>query len=1261
MRLPHGPARRRASRRTSLPARRGDRGERLAAHRPRRARRRVARQSLALTLLAATVATALASLGGAGPSRAAVGDLAHGISVTGVVGYGPSEFGSFDGPGSELMWCVQLGAKAPTAAQLRGVVPTSVTVPQVAYLITRYKTKAAAGFTLNQTHAAISYLQHARYDKGYGAVTAGARRADVEAWFKKNQKTIWSLGQDLWVEAGDYAGTYEAKVSLSTSVSGGAGTGDLKARVVSAAGRTTPGMVGTVTLTGPATFANGDKAKTFTSGTTANAWILKVSGTASVTAKVTFKELPGTKIDQYDASTSLQTMWLTGSTTSASATATDSVPSTPLSITTTAGVTYTQASAATIKDTIVIDGPTALAGLSVPVTYRAYWAGLAAPAQRAGTAGGTAEAVAAAVTATVKLNASGNYTLHVQAASSKGAGYYTWVVSTPALLGGIVPAHSSPFAVPSETVRVTAAPSIRTQLGKQIINEAAGMIRVRDQVFVTRANPNQTFTATVVSYAPLTTDPSLHPSATAPAGTPALATQTVTITTNANGEGSAYTSWIDVPQPPLGETRWVTFVASVPAVANISTGYTSSFGEATETTSATRSRPGEPVVSTVASAHRAKAGDTISDTLMIDPNGAPLDDYPLSVTSVLWYSCTEPVIGQPIPDDAVMVQDERLGPVSDLVNITELRGKNAYTIPDGVDGMGWWVYTYSYREAIERDLGGGGGAMPSAVGDIVYPGVVDDTVHAEESILVPWQPEAVTTTSDARARAGDTLSDHLVVTGGRPGSTVKVQSMLWGPLAGFPAVQVLPPFDATELLVFGTTTEVTIGADGTGVADTAPSTPLLERGIYTWFTAIDQDPEITWRPWLDSYGLTAETSVVEWEPEVTTQTNARAATVGDALTDTFEVSGLPPNTETDIVSTLWVVPADEETVEGDTVPASAVKQGEVTTHVISDADGRASGATAPVVLADAGHAVWTETITPKADDLFRAWAGRWGVATEITDVFDVATTATPTCAVGRTMTDVAHVTGAVPPGSTLVFKVYAQSTSSDVDDDALVSTTDPIVVTGAGDYTSHSVSCQSVGTFYWREELTPPAGGAPVHVGAPRLPNESTTSVSVVTIATSTTSGGQIQDTALVSGTPPVGSYLVFRAYRVDGDTDVSLVDVGSLEPAFESDHIPVNGAGHYEGTSFTPTSGERFYWVETLYSADSVRIHEGVLGAAGETSILRLPRASPTPTPTPDRPDRPRLPITGANLPWLLGCAAALLGGGLAARAFAQHKRRAR
>jgi len=1192
-------------------------------------------------------------LNGPGAAQAVVGDLVHGISVSGVVSYGTSEFGSFDGPGADVMWCVQLGAKAPTAAQLKGVKATSVSVPRIAYLITRYKNKAAAGHTLDGTHAAISYLQHAHYDKGYGAVTASARRKAVEAWFEKNRASVWKLGQNLWDEAGRYAGAYTAKAGLKTSVAGGKGAGTLTASLVSAAGKTTPGMSGAITLSGPAAFGNGSRSKTFTSGTTPSTWTIDVTGTGTVTAKVAFSGLPGTTVNQYDAGSSRQTMWTDSTTASVSASASGTLGATPLTVSTSAGVQYSSAASAVIRDTISVKGPASLAGLNVPVTARAYWAGLAAPAQRASTSGGTAEAVGQPVTVTGRLDASGAVTLPVQTTSSKGAGYYTWVVSTPTLLGGIVPAYTSPFAVPSETVRVTASPLLRTQIDKQVVDEKAGLIKVRDQVFVTGANPGQKLTVTVVPYGPLTADPSTHPATVAPSGTPKLPTQTITITANSSGAGSTLTPWVDVPQPPLGETRWVTFVASFPATTNVSSAYASRFGDPAETTSVTRSAPGVPVISTIASTERAKAGETISDTLIVTPNDALLGQYPLRITSRLWRLSTQPVPGQSLPDDAVMVQQRTLEPINETGPEIRLTAKNKYTIPDEFDGMGWWVYTYSYPQGGDPDVDG-------------YPAVDDETVHAEETVLVPWQPRAATTASDSRVRAGDTLSDHLVVRNGRPGSTVTVVSLLFGPLPAAPKTAVLPPLTDLEP-VFTTETEIQIGADGNGTADTAPSDPLLGRGFYTWWTGIALDPGGTWPAWTDTYGLPAETSVVEWEPEVITRTSDQVATVGDELTDTLEVTGLPPGTSADVVSTLWVVPADRKVVESDDVPPDAVRQGAVATTVTSDADGTARGFTEAVTLTDPGHAVWTETITPQADDLFRAWHGRWGAATEITDVFDVTTTAQTSCAVGRAMTDVAHVAGAVPPGSTLVFKAYEQGNSEDPDDDPLVATTHPVTVTEAGDYTSPAVPCEKAATYYWREELTPPGDETPRHVGGPRLPNESTTSVSVVTTATSATLGGPIQDTAQVIGAPPPGSYLVFRAYRLEDGVDPETVDPDSLAASFESEHVPVTGPGRYSGTPFTPKQATSYLWVETLYDRSRVRVHTGVLGAEGETSTIAPPGTTPpgTTVPRPSTPPKeitttPRLAFTGTNVRWYLGGAGVLIAGGAAAAWFTGPRRRA-
>lgn len=1183
-------------------------------------------------------------------AAAATGDLKYGYVTNGLLGTGIAHLGSLSSPTSNggVMWCIEFGKGAPTQTQMNSASSSPLERSRLAYLYARYESSPASSttgsmsvvHTMKDTHAAISYLTHFYYDVNEW------RRAEVKTWTTKNLPKIKTLADALWAEAGLYDGPYEAVAGLDLEVKDGVAQGEARARVANSS-RNVPGFPGTLTLSGPATFSNGSKAVSFTSGTSAVRYPIKVTGPGKVTASASYSQMPNYRVRTVNAGTNVQKVYVQGGRQAASASASATQRTSTLAVSTVASSTYVGPTTSLIKDQITLNGPSDLAGLVGTVTAQAYYAGTAKPAERAGTAGGTAIAVGAPITTTVMYNANGNAYADVQVAAARGAGWYTWVVSTPATLGGIVPATTSRFGIPSETVQIIQQPQIRTTAEFEQLDINAGTARSRDTVTITNLNPGQVITATLRPYAPLASIPvPAVQSVPASAVSKALPAITLTLTADAKGEAKGTSAWVSLPPAVVGDTSWGTWVVSIPAVAGVSAAYTSPFGVASESGSWRREQPGAPLVSSQVSAQRAEPGDTISETLLVDPNGAELDLDPLVITSYLWHTTSDVVPGSPLPADAVMVGSEVLAPINtmDPLNPPVVSGVNPYTIPTGAAHKGNYVYTYSYA------------ATPG------YPEVIDHTVYASEVSFVPWQPQLETTTSHARAEVGDQIHDTQIITEGRPFSEVTVATDLYGPYVSIPVRAPAPPVGDVPL--FTTSHTVTLDANGRGTLNTAPYV-LTERGAHTWVGHIVGTLE--WDEFTSDFGITEETTLVPYQPTVTTVTSHEVATVGTELTDAFEVANQQPGAVFDVVHSLWVVPPGIPVVEVDGIPAHAVLQGVVTSTVTADATGTISGTSPGVVVKDVGTSVWTETITPGPADLFTAWTSRFGIASESGDVVAVTTTAQPLVAVGGVAVDTAHVSGNVPGGAKLVFEVYRHSGTSDVADDVKFATTAAVDVTGPGDFDSPGVVIEELNDIYWVELLLD-ANGNLIHRGEPRLPNETTRTVQVKTKATGTVLGGAIYDVATVEGTPAAGEYLIFRAYDLPEGMSPEDVTPESLGAVFTSEKIPVVAAGDVKGQDWIPKVAKAYYWSETYYDADGHPVHTGVIGAPGETSMVTPPgtpppgedkdKPSPTPTkPSPRTPDE-ELAITGATVVWVAVGAAALLGGGVAAVAVSRRRR---
>lgn len=120
-------------------------------------------------------------------------------------------------------------------------------------------------------------------------------------------------------------------------------------------------------------------------------------------------------------------------------------------------------------------------------------------------------------------------------------------------------------------------------------------------------------------------------------------------------------------------------------------------------------------------------------------------------------------------------------------------------------------------------------------------------------------------------------------------------------------------------------------------------------------------------------------------------------------------------------------------------------------------------------------------------------------------------------------------------------------------------------------------------------------------------PLEPDVPVWVTTQATETAAIGQpIRDVATVTGTTKPGDYLVFQAYGPFGPDEAPEEDAARI--VWTSEQVPVPGPGAYpSGYTTVGTAGDVF-WVATLYDRDgNVRVR-GDFGAASEVTKVTTP-----------------------------------------------------
>lgn len=339
----------------------------------------------------------------------------------------------------------------------------------------------------------------------------------------------------------------------------------------------------------------------------------------------------------------------------------------------------------------------------------------------------------------------------------------------------------------------------------------------------------------------------------------------------------------------------------------------------------------QPVVTTQTSSAIAREGDALSDTLVVSvADGGTWIGGPLTATSTLYGPFqTAPAQSATPPAGAPVV-----GTVT-----TSVTGAGTFTTPTLVlSAEGFYVWHES---------------IPA--GDWNLPWTAPFGV-VQETTVVKWTPEVTTRTSVTEGEIGTELADELTVTGVRDGSTLPVVSTLWGPFLEAPELSATIPADAPKVGEVTTTV-------GNG-EHTTPTLVLPASGFYVWTETIAADD--AHNGWSSQFGITEETTIVKWTPEVNTVTSQAIAEEGTELTDTLNVVGVHPDHDVTINSTLYG-PFVDRPAQSDAPAADAPVVGTVKTVV----RGPGQYVTPALVLPSGGWYVWYETIP--GDDFHNPW------------------------------------------------------------------------------------------------------------------------------------------------------------------------------------------------------------------------------------------------------------------------------------------------
>ncbi len=444
---------------------------------------------------------------------------------------------------------------------------------QLAYLLSKYG-RTTSDSKAAQLDWAVRYLIG-----GNSAVPGGG--------------SLENAGRDLIAEAEKYAGPYD--VSPKIYVASNGATASLRDyRPESANGYKMSDYSGTLKISGPATFPNGNKTMSAPAGTPVT---LTVTGDAQVTVTATWNDLPATVVSYREAPGSAQDAMIGGTSSDVDGnvkfTAQDDTPP-PAPSPASADVTTESSSNEVapgdeITDSVVLS----ISNPGVPYSGTAT-GGL----YRTGTNDQVGDPVSFA------FNGAGTYTSPAVKipADAKPQDKFSWRWTFPAYADDdwTVPGFQTPDAIPSETAAVGAfTPEVKTQISSQdsTVGDA-----IRDRIDVAGIVDGRKIDIAWELYGPYATLPALTEKCE---GTPVASG---TVSTDKNGS-------ITTPDYviPAGKAGYYTYVETTTGTDDYKPVATKC-GEVTETTLT----KAQPRYKTKVSHQKIELGHSIRDAIMVD-------------------------------------------------------------------------------------------------------------------------------------------------------------------------------------------------------------------------------------------------------------------------------------------------------------------------------------------------------------------------------------------------------------------------------------------------------------------------------------------------------------------------------------------------------------------------------------------------------------------------------------------------------------------
>jgi len=1162
------------------------------------------------------------------------------------------------------VFCITAGAATPVNPRLQAV-QTGGFNGEMGYLITRFQNNAA-----QNNPQALSYLAHASYDSGNGISGAAARALVV----KNTPAAIVTRANQLRAEAKEYSGVPKVVIK--------AVKGDLarheyqySVEVLTANGRHR--LAGAVTLT-----------LTRTSGT--GKAVFKDSGTASLTVQAvtnaarpvivsylglgawqingtTKAVYPGNGISVFTESghqTSIGAAPATPATAGRSALSVGArTPTITTQSTATGGVQFGQG----VADRVALEN--GWPGDTVSVKAELWKVASAGQALPAVTSTMPANAVmvhqATAIPVTFAANGTAQVAVPAFAPSvDDAAGWYTWRVTTTA--GQYTQAAAAPWNVPAESFEVQASPLVIESTA--LVAAAAGPgDSVEDAVQLAGGAPGDTVSvsATLYQLSSDATSAKPVPSQSQPPGARLVAGPfTTAVTLDAQGAAALRFGPYVIAADDVGWYSWV--IAVTNSASGLTPDTSSAYAEDLETFLL------EPApalrVTTRAVQPRAEAGDVLTDELQLWTGGADLTAAPAVIDSSLWGPYpTPPALSPNWPAD----QAKLVGTVS-----TTMTAQGTATSPGiGVSQRGYYVWT-AHLKAGSRTVHQPAGAL--AVTSGTDPGDLDIWVSVDGlpgGYDLDGTVELRRLSEDASVPAPTAVPPGAPVVALSAGqSGFQAQASAAG-LIGWRQVSVLPgsvfvdPDGDIRPGWYG----LSLAGGATGEAEAFTTDPLdalvlvSELGgdmVFGFGPAGDPvAPDLTglalpvaappgqvqvYGEYRSGFGEAVETTLVPFEPQITTITSEAVAEAGAELSDQLELTGGAPGARYQVVTRLYG-PFDSPPVKAAKPPAGAPVVGSVTTTLTADSEGKATGRTTALTLQANGYYVWVEEIAP---DLLgkgsKGWTGAFGEASETTLVpYRPALASLVSQArlePGSPLSDSLSITGGQPNGRGMVlvglYGPFATDPTRDLDglgtfDDPrdvpmpnavvvpggppadaplFVSYKLPVVLDGTGAAVVETPEVVvSQGGYYVYSAVFEPEDGVMIAT-VERFGEVSETAFvpwqpDVKTEASSAVAevGATLFDNLVVSNLGPNRTKVTAYLYGPYGSQPDLSAAVPANAPLAGQVELEVDGDGHYTTPGITVHRAGYYVWVEEVEASPDGRVKEAktAFGIAKETTLV--------------------------------------------------------